>query len=77
LEAKQINSQHSEHAGVKGDPEPEIRMHQRGTKLSGTTRQFVARALRRDGKQVILVRHGQARICRPSTGKTMSAGVGR
>ena len=27
LEAKQIDGQHAEHAGVKGDPEPEIRMH--------------------------------------------------
>jgi hypothetical protein len=27
LEAKQINGQHAEHAGVKGDPEPEIRVH--------------------------------------------------
>jgi hypothetical protein len=28
LEAKQIDTQHAEHACVKGDPEPEIRMHQ-------------------------------------------------
>jgi hypothetical protein len=27
LGAKQINGQHAEHAGVKGDPEPEIRAH--------------------------------------------------
>jgi hypothetical protein len=27
LEAKQIDGQHAEHAGVKGDPEPEIRVH--------------------------------------------------
>ena len=27
LKAKQIDGQHAEHAGVKGDPEPEIRLH--------------------------------------------------
>jgi hypothetical protein len=28
LEAKQVDGQHAEHAEVKGDPEPEIRLHQ-------------------------------------------------
>jgi hypothetical protein len=28
LEAKQVDRQHAEDAKVKGDPEPEIRMHQ-------------------------------------------------
>ena len=30
LEAKQINGQHAEHRGIKGDPEPEIRVHRMG-----------------------------------------------
>jgi hypothetical protein len=27
LEAKQVDSQHAEHAGIKDDPEPETRVH--------------------------------------------------
>src|SRR4029077_11269973 len=44
LEAKLVDGQHAEHAGVKGDPEPEIRMHQIWDQA--TTGQFAARPLR-------------------------------
>jgi hypothetical protein len=29
LEAKQVDDQHGKHAEVKGDPKPEIRMHEK------------------------------------------------